>query len=62
MIQGETQFQKAETYQDENTSVLTADSRTVPSLKEPKAEVRRVQCKRQDNRYIKEFFEHNFAK
>ena len=62
LIQGETQLQKAETSQDENKSVLTADSRKSPSLKESKVEVRRVQCKKQDNRYIKEFFEQNFAK
>ena len=36
MIQGETQLQKAETYQDENKSVLTADSRKVHYLKESK--------------------------
>ena len=61
-IHGEIQLQKNEAYQEENKSFLTADSLTVPSLKKPKAEVRRVQCKKQDIRYIKEFFEQNFAK
>jgi hypothetical protein len=62
LIQIETQFQKAETYQDENKSVLTADSRTVHSLKESKTELRWVKCKEQENRYFDELFEHNFAK
>ena len=62
MIQCETQFQKAETYQDENKSVLPADSRTVHSLKESKAELRWAQCKEQENRYIEVFFEHHFVK
>jgi len=57
VIHSEAQQQKVPACQDENTSVLTADSRTVPSFKEPKAEVRWVQCKEED-RYIDELFEH----
>jgi len=62
LIQIETQLQKAETYQDENKSVLTPDSPTVRSLKESKAELRWAQCKEQENRYIEDFFEHHFVK
>jgi hypothetical protein len=60
-IQGETQLQKAETCQDENTSVLTADSRTVPSFKEPKAEVRWVQCKDEETHYFEELLVHKLT-
>lgn len=62
MIQGESKLQKAKVYQEENKSVLTFDSSTVPSLKEPKTEGRCVKCKEQENRFFDEFFEHNFAK
>jgi hypothetical protein len=62
VIYGEAQQQKSNAYQEENNSVLNFDSRTVPSLKEAKPEVRWVQCKEQENRYIEELVEHNFAK
>ena len=61
-IHGETQLQRSEVYQKEKKSVLIADSRTVVSLKGPKAEVKFVQCKEQENHYFEWVFEQNLAK